>query len=118
MTASSYYGSYLCQRIQHKFQERDRRTSAIIKLLQDLPHLSEDKNGKQLVTKLSGMKIIPNRCENIIKASDLYDPQIPGMLSLVDDSMLPQKELCQGNLLKSLHLLGKYRNQQLQLIVF
>ena len=106
MSPVDYYVSYLCDSLAQNLIQKENCTSAVTKMLQDIPILMEEDDGKNLVHDISSIAFVPNSRNQMVKPKDLYDPHEPGLLDLVDDSMLPAKELRHGGVLQTLRLMG------------
>ncbi len=106
MTPVHYYGSYLSQSVAHNQISDEHRSIAIVKMLQDIPELIDEEGGQDLLRDVSCMAFVPNNRGQMVRPSDLYDPQEPGLVDLIDDSMLPAKELRHGGLLQTLRSMG------------
>ncbi len=106
MDPVDYYGSYLCESLALNQIGKENRSFAVMKLLQDVPALSEDRGGEELIAKLSRVAFVPNAKGDMVQPCELYDPLEPGLVDLVDGRMLPAKDLRHGGSLQTLRTLG------------
>jgi sacsin len=106
MNSVDYYASYLCASLSNNLITEENRLFAVTKMLQDIPALVEEDSGKDLASHVSNVAFVLNSKYEMVKPCELYDPHEPGLIDLVDDSMLPAKELRQSSLLQTLRSLG------------
>ncbi len=106
MSPVDYYGTYLCGSLSQNSIQEQSRLFAVTKLLQDVPSLIEEEGGQNLIRNISNVAFVPNSLGDMVRPVDLYDPHEPGLVDLVDGSMLPAKELRHGGTLQTLRQMG------------
>uniref|UniRef100_A0A7S3QAL4 Uncharacterized protein n=1 Tax=Chaetoceros debilis TaxID=122233 RepID=A0A7S3QAL4_9STRA len=109
MSPQDYYTEYVPHLLANNKLAIESRSNLVIKMLQDSLRLADDENGKDFVNNLKDIKFVPNCKGELVRPTELYDPNETGLVDLVDESMLPVEELRHGTSLQSLRLLGMSR---------
>ena len=106
MKIAKFYESHIIPLIINN-PSNSLRKSAILSLLLNLPTiLQEIDESKEWLARISSYSFIPNGNDELMRPKDLYDPDSNDLSCLLDDSMIPSKELTDPRALGSLRYLG------------